>query len=66
VLVLSRKLGETVIIGDRIKIRVMGVDGRRVRIGVDAPQDVHILRGELNDWSAEAEAQPKVGEVARN
>jgi carbon storage regulator len=67
-LVLSRKSGETVFIGDRIKIRVMGVGSGRVRIGVDAPQDVHILRGELSDWSARDDSDrcPSTGNSARN
>ena len=46
-LVLSRKAGQEVMIGDDIKLTVVRVDGNRVRIGISAPRDVRILRGEL-------------------
>jgi len=46
-LVLTRKRDESIHIGDDIRIVVLGVDGGRVRIGVDAPKDVVILRNEL-------------------
>lgn len=49
-LVLTRKSGEKVVIGDDITITVVQVDGHRVRIGIDAPPDVSILRGELAEW----------------
>ena len=50
-LVLSRKTGESLQIGERIKITVVKLSGNRVRIGIDAPHDVHIRREELEDWS---------------
>lgn len=46
-LVLSRKESETICLGDNIKITVVRVNKDRVRIGIDAPSDVHVLRGEL-------------------
>ncbi len=46
-LVLSRKAGETIHIGEDICITVATVQGNRVRIAVDAPEEVLILRGEL-------------------
>ena len=46
-LVLSRKVGEEIIIGDNIKVVVNRISGNRVTIGVAAPSDVHIVRGEL-------------------
>ena len=48
-LVLSRKPGEKVIIGDRITIQVVAVKGNQVRIGIEAPPHVEILREELHD-----------------
>jgi carbon storage regulator CsrA len=45
-LILTRKLGESVIIGDNIVIRVVELRRSRVRIGIEAPEDVRILRGE--------------------
>jgi carbon storage regulator len=46
-LVLSRKVGEKLIIGDNITVVVSRVAGNRVTIGVEAPTDVRIIRGEL-------------------
>lgn len=49
-LVLSRKINETIHIGDDITITVVQVDRNKVRIGIQAPDDVRIMRGELIDW----------------
>lgn len=46
-LVLSRKEGQDIILGDNIVVRVMRTQGNRVQIGIDAPSDVRITRGEL-------------------
>jgi carbon storage regulator len=46
-LVLSRKVGEKLVIGNNITIVVNRVAGNRVTIGIDAPDDVRIIRGEL-------------------
>lgn len=46
-LVLSRRLGETLIIGDSIKITVLGISGNQVRIGIDAPKDISVHREEI-------------------
>lgn len=46
-LVLSRKENETIKIGDDIEIRILEVNGDTVRIGIEAPKTVEILRGEL-------------------
>jgi carbon storage regulator len=46
-LVLSRKLGETVVVGGNIRVTVVGVRGTTVRLGVEAPKDVEVLREEL-------------------
>jgi len=50
-LVLSRKPGEKLLIGDDIVVTVVEVHGNRVRVSIDAPQDVRILRGELACWN---------------
>ncbi len=46
-LILTRKLGESVTIGDDIKITILGVRGRQVRLGIIAPQRVTIHREEI-------------------
>jgi carbon storage regulator CsrA len=49
-LVLSRRLGEKVVIGNGIRLTVVEVRGHWVRLGCDAPGQVRILRGELPRW----------------
>jgi carbon storage regulator len=49
-LVLSRKPGEKLVIGDGVTITVLGVKGRQVRVGIEAPETVCVLRGELACW----------------
>lgn len=46
-LILQRKAGESLVIGEDITIRVVSVDGTRVRLAISAPEDVPILRTEL-------------------
>lgn len=46
-LVLSRRLGETLVIGDDIRLTVLGITGNQVRIGVAAPKDVRVDRAEV-------------------
>ncbi|MGH8016338.1 MAG: carbon storage regulator CsrA, partial [Candidatus Zixiibacteriota bacterium] len=46
-LILTRKLGESIAIGDNIKVSVLGIHGRQVRIGIEAPQDVIVHREEI-------------------
>jgi carbon storage regulator len=48
-LVLSRKEGERIVIGDNITLIVSKVSGNRVTIGIEAPRDVKVVRGELQD-----------------
>ena len=54
-LVLSRKVGEKIIIGDDITVTVTDIRGNKVRIGVDAPNDVSIHRQEIYDAICEQE-----------
>lgn len=46
-LILTRRVGETVMVGDNITITVLGVKGNQVRIGVNAPKDVAVHREEI-------------------
>jgi carbon storage regulator len=46
-LVLSRKRGETIVIGDRIRVTVEGITGGRVRLSISAPADVSVDREEI-------------------
>jgi len=47
VLVLTRKKGEAIVIGENIKIVIVSVSGDSVKVGIEAPSDVKILRAEL-------------------
>lgn len=51
-LVLSRKLGEQLLIGPNILVTLTEISGGRVKLGIQAPADVLILRGELADAPA--------------
>ena len=46
-LVLSRKVGEKIVIADKIVITVVSMHNGKVRLGIEAPKDVHVMREEL-------------------
>ena len=48
-LVLSRKVGERILIGDNISVTVVRITGGGVRLGVEAPSDMAVIRQELKD-----------------
>ena len=53
-LILGRKVGDTILIGDGIRVVVLACDRKGVRLGIEAPSDVTILRGEIvSDIAAE-------------
>jgi carbon storage regulator len=56
-LVLSRKLGEKILIGDDIVLTVVKIDRNQIRLGIDAPSDVAIYREEI----APVRSEDKVG-----
>ena len=63
-LILQRKVGESLLIGDGIEITVLSVDSGRVRLAIEAPKSVPILRSELkgavkaNQEAAQESASP--------
>lgn len=46
-LVLTRKIGEQIVIGDDIKIKIVEVKGKQVRVGIEAPRSVEVNREEI-------------------
>ena len=46
-LILTRRSGESIIIGDDVKVTVLSIDRNQIRIGIDAPEEVDIVREEL-------------------
>ena len=46
-LILTRRVGETLMVGDEVTVTVLGVKGNQVRIGVNAPRDVTVHREEI-------------------
>lgn len=46
-LILTRRVGETLMVGDEVSVTVLGIKGNQVRIGVNAPKDVAVHREEI-------------------
>jgi len=46
-LVLTRRLGESITIGDNIKIVIVDIDGNQIKIGIEAPREIEVYREEL-------------------
>ncbi|NKB97543.1 MAG: carbon storage regulator CsrA [Pseudomonadales bacterium] len=62
-LILTRRVGETLMIGDEITVTVLGVKGNQVRIGVNAPRDVAVHREEIYDKIQETSETDSKDEV---
>jgi carbon storage regulator len=62
-LILTRRVGEAVMIGDEITITVLGVKGNQVRIGVHAPKDVAVHREEIYERIRAEGEEPAEGET---
>jgi carbon storage regulator len=55
-LILTRRVGETIMVGDEVQITVLGVKGNQIRIGINAPQEIAVHREEIyNRIQAEQE-----------
>lgn len=63
-LVLTRRDGQAIQIGDDIVVRILAISGRWIRVGVEAPESTKILRLELVDRASEKAAGKTLGEAA--
>ena len=60
-LILTRKVGETLMIGDEIEVTILSLKGNQVRIGVNAPKDVPVHREEIYDRIKREQSGSEVG-----
>jgi carbon storage regulator len=63
VLVLTRKINETIIIGENIRVSIVAIHGRQARLAIEAPQEITLLREELDRRTGHA---PRVSFRARS
>lgn len=65
-LILTRRVGETLMIGDDVTVSVLGVKGNQVRIGINAPKDVAVHREEIYDRLKEEQPSRPVLSLGAN
>ena len=65
-LILTRRVGETLMIGDEVSVTVLGVKGHQVRIGIDAPREVAVHREEIYERIKAEKEQDQLGDTVED
>ena len=63
-LVLTRKAGESIVIGNQVKLTVLEIQGRQIRLGIEAPMEVPVHRGEVYERIKEENQSAAQGDDA--
>jgi carbon storage regulator len=62
-LILTRRVGEALKIGDNVEVTILSVKGNQVRIGINAPKEVSVHREEIYSRIKEEQKQPKLPQL---
>ena len=65
-LILTRRVGEALMVGDKTKIIVLGVKGSQIRLGINAPKDVMVHREEIYDKIQSDDSSEGIKSVEKN
>jgi carbon storage regulator CsrA len=65
-LILTRKIGETLMVGDNVTVKVLSVKGNQIRLGVEAPRNISVHREEVYERIQAGETMPRNGGGSQN